>query len=218
MIVNKMQFLRAVQEKTVHIPPSEVNRLLEYYNEMIDEAMEEGLSEEEAVNRLGTWEEICAQIEEFRTSEPVLTEPIKEEPAKEPQNTIPDKKPKKRVSLPMWAVVLLILTSPVWGAIVLSLGIAVFAVVVALVVTGGALVISLFAVVLSLAVVGVVGIPAGVVLLATSGIAPFLLTLGGGLVCVGLAILGGLLLAPFAVFFVSTVKLVFRGIAGFFRT
>ena len=218
MIVNKMQFLRAVQEKTVHMPPSEVNRLLEYYNEMIDEAVEEGLSEEEAVDRLGTWEEICAQIEEFRTSEPQQTEPIKEEPAKEPQNPIPDKKPKKRISLPMWAVVLLILTSPVWGTIVLTLLIVLFAVIFSLVVIVGALVISLFAIVVALAAVGVVGIPAGVVLLATSGIAPFLLTLGGGLVCVGLAILGGLLLAPFAVFFVSTVKLVFRGIAGFFRT
>ncbi|MBR5222075.1 MAG: DUF1700 domain-containing protein, partial [Clostridia bacterium] len=108
--MNKMQFLRAVREKTVHMPPSEVNRLLEYYSEMIDEAMEEGLSEEEAVDRLGTWEEICAQIEEFRTSEPVLTEPINEDFTEEPQNPSPDKKPKKRISLPMWAVVLLILT------------------------------------------------------------------------------------------------------------
>ena len=94
MIVNKMQFLRAVREKTVHLPQSEVNRLLEYYNEMIDEAVEEGLSEEEAVDRLGTWEEICAQIEEFRTSEPHPIEAIKEELAKEPQNPIPEKKPK----------------------------------------------------------------------------------------------------------------------------
>ena len=217
MIVNKMQFLRAVREKTVHLPLSEVNRLLEYFNEMIDEAMEEGLSEEEAVDRLGTWEEICAQIEEFRTSEPQPTEPIKEEPAKEPQNPIPDNKPKKHVSLPMWAVVLLILTSPVWGAIVLSLGIAVFAVVVSLVVIGGALVISLFAVVLSLAVVGVVGIPAAFVLLVTSSIAPFLLTLGGGLVCVGLAILGTLLLLPFASFFVTCVKALYSWIIGLLR-
>lgn len=218
MTVNKMQFLQAVREQTAGMPSTEINRLLEYYSEMIDEAMEEGLSEEEAVDRLGTWEEICAQIEEFRTSEPQPAEPIKEEPAKEPQNPIPEKKPKKRISLPMWAVVLLILTSPVWGTVVLTLLIVLFAVIFSLVVIGGALVISLFAVVIALAAVGVVGIPAGVVLLATSGIAPFLLTLGGGLVCVGLAILGGLLLAPFAVFFVSTVKLVFRGIAGFFRT
>ena len=218
MTVNKMQFLQAVREQTAGMPLTEINRLLEYYSEMIDEAMEEGMSEEEATAHLGTWQNICAQIEEFRTSEPQPIEAIKEEPAKEPKNPIPDKKPKKHVSLPMWAVVLLILTSPIWGAIVLSLGIAVFAVVASLVVIVGALVISLFAIVVALAAVGVVGIPAGVVLLATSGIAPFLLTLGGGLVCVGLAILGGLLLAPFAVFFVSTVKLVFRGIAGFFRT
>ena len=217
MIVNKMQFLRAVREKTVHMPPSEVNRLLEYYNEMIDEAVEEGLSEEEAVDRLGTWEEICAQIEEFRTSEPQPIEAIKEEPAKEPKNPIPEKKPKKRISLPMWAVVLLILTSPVWGAIVLSLGIAVFAVVASLVVIGGALVVSLFAVVLSLAVVGVVGIPAAFVLLVTSSIAPFLLTLGGGLVCAGLAILGTLLLLPFASFFVTCVKALYSWIIGLLR-
>lgn len=218
MTVNKIQFLQSVREQTAGMPSTEINRLLEYYSEMIDEAMEEGMSEEEATAHLGTWEEICAQIEEFRTSEPVPTEPIKEEPVNEPQNPIPEKKPKKRISLPMWAVVLLILTSPVWGTVVLTLLIVLFAVIFSLVVIGGALVISLFAIVVALAAVGVVGIPAGVVLLATSGIAPFLLTLGGGLVCVGLAILGGLLLAPFAVFFVSTVKLVFRGIAGFFRT
>lgn len=217
MIVNKMQFLRAVREKTVHLPPSEVNHLLEYYNEMIDEAMEEGMSEEEATAHLGTWEEICAQIEEFRTSEPQPTEPIKEEPAKEPKNPIPEKKPKKRISLPMWAVVLLILTSPIWGAIVLSLGITVFAVVASLVVIGGALVISLFAVVLSLAVVGVVGIPAAFVLLVTSSLAPFLLTLGGGLVCAGLAILGTLLLLPFASFFVTCVKALYSWIIGLLR-
>lgn len=206
MIVNKMQFLRAVREKTVHLPLSEVNRLLEYFNEMIDEAMEEGLSEEEAVDRLGTWEEICAQIVEFLTSEPQPIEAIKEEPAKEPENPIPEKKPKKRLSLPMWAIVLLILTSPVWGAIVLALGIAAFAVIVSLVVTGGALVISLFAVVLSLAVVGVVGIPAAVVLFFTGSIATGLLSLGGGLVCGGFAILGWFMCIAFAKFVAVCVK------------
>lgn len=221
MIVNKMQFLHAVREKTSDLPLHETNRLLEYYNEMIDEAMEDGLDEEEAVARLGSWEDICAQIEDFCPAQSIA-EPVAElssdnEPTAKEDAQMPEKKPGKRISLPTWAVVLLILTSPVWGAVVLSLGIAVFAVIASLVVTGGALVISLFAVVLCLAVVGVVGIPAAFVLLATSGIAPFLLTLGGGFVCAGLAILGGLLLAPFAVFFVSFVKWLFRCISGFFR-
>ena len=217
MTVNKMQFFQSVREQTVGMPSTEINRLLEYYSEMIDEAMEEGMSEEEATAHLGTWEEICAQIEEFRTSEPQPTETIKEEPAKEPKNPIPPKKPKKRISLPVWAVVMLILTSPVWGAIVLSLGITVFVVVASLVVTGGALVVSLFAVVLCLAAVGIVGIPAAFVLLVTSSVAPFLLTLGGGLFCTGLAILGTLLLLPFASFFVTCVKALFSWIFGFFR-
>lgn len=217
MTVNKMEFLKAVREKAIHLPLSEVNRLLEYYNEMIDEAVEEGVSEEEAVARLGTWEEICSQIEDFRTSEPLPAEPIKEEPATEQQIPTPDEKPKKRVSLPMWAVVLLILTSPVWGAIVLSLGITAFAVILSLVVTGGALVISLFAVVIALAAVGVVGIPAAFVLLSTSNIAPFLLTLGGGLVCVGLAIIGAMIVIPFTSFFITCIKALFAWIFGIFR-
>lgn len=226
--MNKQQFLAAVRLNAATVPPEELAALLDYYTEMIDEAMDEGCTEEEAVARLGSWDEIREQILTFR-AETSAAEPI---PAamQQPQptfdtahseaNTTAPETPKKRnrISLPTWAVVLLILTSPVWGTVVLSLLIVLFAVIFSLVVIGGALVLSLFAIVVALAAVGVVGIPAGVVLLATSGIAPFLLTLGGGLVCVGLAILGGLLLAPFGVFFVSSVKLVFRGIAGFFRT
>ena len=215
--MNKDQFLAAVRQEAVSVPQHELEKMLEYYEEMIDEATEEGLCEEEAIARLGTWDEICEQIGAFRIgSPPVSSSPQCQTPPK--QASEPKSAARRRVNLPVWAVVLLILTSPVWGTVVLTLLIVLFAVVFSLVVIGGALVISLFAIVIALAAVGVVGIPAGVVLLATSGIAPFLLTLGGGLICVGLAILGGLLLAPFAVFFISTVKLVFRGIAGFFRT
>ena len=217
MTVNKMQFLQSVREQTAGMPLTEINRLLEYYSEMIDEAIEEGMSEEEATAHLGTWEEICAQIEEFRTSEPQPIEAIKEEPAKELKNPIPETKPKKRISLPMWAVVLLILTSPVWGAIVLALGIAAFAVIVSLVVIGGALVISLFAVALCLVVVGIVGIPASFVLLVTSSTAPFLLTIGMSLFCVGTAILGGLLSIAFYRFFSASVSFLYASIRGCFR-
>ena len=210
--MKKIEFLRALGEALLFLPQQELDERLDFYSEMIDEAMEEGMSEEEATAHLGTWEEICAQIDEFRTSEPQPIEAIKEEPAKEPKNPIPEKKPKKRISLPMWAVVLLILTSPVWGAIVLSLGIAVFAVIVALVVTGGALVIFLFAVVIALAAVGVVGIPAAVVLFFTGSIATGLLSLGGGLVCGGFAILGWFMCIAFAKFVAVCFKGLFGGI------
>ncbi|MBR5870885.1 MAG: DUF1700 domain-containing protein, partial [Clostridia bacterium] len=131
--MNKLQFLKAVREKTSDLPLHETNHLLEYYAEMIEEAIEEGASEEEAVARLGSWEEICTQIDDFLTSQPIAECPAVKEQTKKEEPINPQKMPRKRISLPMLAVVLLILTSPVWGAVVLSLGIAVFAVVVSLV-------------------------------------------------------------------------------------
>ena len=230
--MNKQQFLAAVRLNAVSVPPEELSALLDYYAEMIDEAIEEGCSEEEAVARLGNWEEIREQIQTFRADAPPVSSPIPEpigtteqisqtgqtEPKSDTDDTASAGiKKRKNISLPTWAVVLLILTSPVWGTVVLTLLIVLFAVVFSLVVIGAALVVSLFAVAIVLAVVGFVGIPAAFVLLATSGIAPFLLTLGGGLVCVGLAVLGGLLLFPFVSVFVSFVKWLFSWIVGWFR-
>ncbi len=228
MTVNKVQFLAAVRLNAANVPPDELEKMLDYYTEMIDEAIDEGCSEEEAVARLGSWDEIREQIHTFRCEDVTASEPIiMETPTEQTENSEkvtpapagePVKKKKRnRISLPTWAVVLLILTSPVWGTVVLTLLIVLFAVVFSLVVVGGALVISLFAVVVSLGAVGVVGIPAAFILLATSGIAPFLLTLGGGLVCAGLAILGWFVCGGFLTLFVASVKYLYRGIAGFFH-
>ena len=224
--MNKQQFLAAVRLNAVSVPPEELTALLDYYTEMIDEAMDEGCSEEEAVARLGSWDEIREQIHTFR-AEPNPVPIIQPQPSfhnaqPETNTAAPASEPAKvkrwkNISLPTWAVVLLILTSPVWGTVVLTLLIVLFAVIFSLVVIGGALVISLFAIVVALAVVGVVGIPAAFVLLVTSSIAPFLLTLGGGLVCAGLAILGTLLLLPFASFFVTCVKALYSWIIGLLR-
>ena len=111
--MNKLQFLKAVREKTSDLPLHETNHLLEYYAEMIEEAIEEGASEEEAVARLGSWKDICAQIDDFRTSEPISERPVSDDVHGKDEAPMPEKKQKKRISLPMWAVVLLIFTSPI---------------------------------------------------------------------------------------------------------
>ena len=216
--MNKVQFLSAVRERTADLSQNEGSRLLEYYAEMIDEAVEEGASEEEAVARLGSWEDICAQIADFRIVEPITEHPASGDANQTQETPKPEKKPGKRISLPTWAVVLLILTSPVWGVVVLSLGIAVLAVIASLVVIGGAVVFSLFAVVLCLAAVGIVGIPASFVLLVTSSAAPFLLTIGMSLFCVGCAILGWFLSIAFFRFFAASVRFLYGGIRGCFHT
>lgn len=52
--MNKIDFIEILaDELTYKVKPSEIHRLINYYEEMIDDYMEEGLSEEEAVERLG---------------------------------------------------------------------------------------------------------------------------------------------------------------------
>ena len=115
-MMNKQQFLAAVRLNAASVPPEELAALLDYYTEMIDEAMDEGCSEEEAVARLGSWDEIREQIHTFR-AEPSAV-PINQSEAtfhtahSEPNTTAPETpKKRNRISLPTWAVVLLILTS-----------------------------------------------------------------------------------------------------------
>lgn len=60
--MNKEQFLQAVRRRLAGLPDKDVEGALAYYREMIEDRMEDGLSEEEAVAALGSAEDIAAQI------------------------------------------------------------------------------------------------------------------------------------------------------------
>lgn len=60
--MNKQQFLAAVRNKLAGVAQSDVERFLEYCGEMIDDRMEDGLTEEQAVEALGTVNEVAAQF------------------------------------------------------------------------------------------------------------------------------------------------------------
>ena len=57
--MNKKEFLRVLSRSLRGMPRAERAQSLEYYGEMIQDRMEEGLSEEEAVARLGSADEIA---------------------------------------------------------------------------------------------------------------------------------------------------------------
>lgn len=97
----KKEFLARLRKGLSGLPWEELEERLRFYSEMIEDRMEEGLSEEEAVAAVGAVEEITAQI----TAE-----------------VMPNKQARKRKA---WEIVLLVLGSPIW----LSLLIAVFAVI-----------------------------------------------------------------------------------------
>lgn len=137
-----------------------------FYSEMLDDQMEEGLSEEEAVAAVGPVDEIVRQII-----------------ADTPLAKLAKERMRPRRQLKAWEIVLLVLGSPLW----LSLGLAAIAVIFAFYVVLWSVSVSLWAVFASLAVCAVGGLPAFAVLIARSGAAA-LAILAAGMVCAGLAI------------------------------
>lgn len=106
----KFDFLECLRNKLSGMPEEDINRFVDYYCEMIDDRIEDGMSEEEAVADIGSVDDIVAEI--LRTTP--LAKLVKEKV-----------KPKRK--LRGWEIVLLCVGSPLW----LSLGLAALCVVLA---------------------------------------------------------------------------------------
>ena len=141
--MNKQEFLSALQQELSGIPQNDKEERLNFYSEIIDDRIEDGLTEDQAISELGTIQDIVMQT----MSEISLTKLVKE-------------KIKPTRTLRAWEIVLLVLGSPIW----LSLVIALCAVVISLYAVIWSLIVSLWAIELSLAVCSVCGIFASVVL------------------------------------------------------
>ena len=164
--MNKQEFLAQLREGLSGLPQEDMEERLMFYSELLDDQMEEGLTEEEAVAAAGPVEEIVRQT----ISDTPLTKIVKERI-----------RPKRR--LHVGEIVLLALGSPIW----LSLGIAAIAVFFALYVVLWSAIVSLWAGFVSLGAGAVGGAVACAGSAAGSGAARLAL-LAIGLVCAGLAI------------------------------
>ena len=168
--MTKRDFLMKLEEGLRFLPPSERQERLTFYSEMIDDRMEEGLSEEEAVGAIGDLESILSQS---------APEAFPLTPA--PEAVCPPKSKPKTGPL---TLLLLILGATLW----LSLLLAGFAVVLSLVITLWSVVVSLYAVFASLIGCAVGLILGGAVFLfwgrGVSGIA----VIAVGLICAGLSV------------------------------
>ena len=60
--MNKQEFLTELKKALSPLSKADLEERLSFYSEMIDDRMEEGLSEEEAVAAIGSPDEIAAQI------------------------------------------------------------------------------------------------------------------------------------------------------------
>ncbi len=166
--MTKQEFLAELEAKLFGLPQDDIADRLTFYSEMIDDRMEEGLSEEDAVSGLGSVDEIVSQI----VAEVPLTKIVKE-------------KMKTKRALKAWEIVLLALGSPIW----ISLLIAAAAVIFAAYVVVWALIVVLWAIEVSAAACSLAGIFAAFVCFIRGDAAIGLAMLGAGAFLAGLSIL-----------------------------
>lgn len=163
--MTKKQFLSELKRKLSGLPRADIEERLAFYGEMIDDRMDDGRSEAEAVADVGYVGVIAAQIR-------------METPSGGKKENGKSKK------LGAWAIVLLILGSPIW----LSLAVAALAVLIALYAVIWSVAVSLWSVFAAFVGCGIGGVVSGVIFIFTENVIPGVAMIGAGLVSLGLAI------------------------------
>ncbi len=166
--MNKSEFLDKLRAKLKGLASEDISLSADYYGEMIDDRIEEGLNEEDAVAALGSLDEIVKQI-------------LRETPL----HKIVKEKVKSRHRLRAWEVVLISAGSPLWVPILIAFS----AVVLTVYISTWAIVISCYAVTFTLAVSSIAILLGGCAAFVLYGVGEGLFLLGAALVIAALAIL-----------------------------
>lgn len=166
--MTKMQFLMSLHDQLLGLPKEDVEQRLNFYSEMIEDRMEEGMTEAEAVAAIGSPEEIVSQIIADTPLVKIAKERIK---------------PKRR--LKSGEIVLLALGSPLWLSLLLAAG----AVILAVYASTWSVIFSLWAAFGALVAGAAVGLVAGIALACIRSVPSGMVMLAAGMVCVGLSIL-----------------------------
>lgn len=164
----KTEFLEQLRAGLAGLPQEDIDGRVAFYSEMIDDRMEEGLSEEEAVAGAGKISDI-------------VTETLNDIPLKK---IVKENMAIKR-SRSGWEIVLLILGFPLWFPLL----IAAVAILFSLYMVLWSLVISLWAIEVSLWACALAGIVIAVFCGIKGKLLPCLAMLGIGLFAAGLSIL-----------------------------
>ena len=165
--MNKQEFLSQLRKGLCGLPQADIQERLTFYDEMIADRMEEGLSEDEAVAAIGSVDEIITQTL-----------------ADIPLAKIAKEKIKSKRRLKAWEIILLVLGSPIW----LSLGIAAVAVILSVYVVLWSVIIALWSVFASLVGCSVGGVASSVILAINGNGLTGIAVIGAGFVCAGLSI------------------------------
>lgn len=170
--MTKSEFLSSLRENLHGLSEEDIKKSLDYYSEMIDDRIEDGMTEEEAVVDVGTPDE-CANA--------ILMDM--------PLSKVVKAKIKKERSVKWWEILLIVLGAPLWFPLLM----AVLSVVFAVVVTLFSVVVVFAACVIVLVVCGLFFVAVGIWELFRAMLASGLFGIGIGLAAIGCGILATLL-------------------------
>ena len=166
--MTKHEFLEELERLLKGLPRCDIDSSLEYYDEMIDDKIDEGLSEEESIKAIGTPREIADGI----LRETPIVKLVKEKVM-----------PKRQLT--GLEVVLIVLGFPLWFPLIITA----FAVVLSVIISLWAVVISLWTVPVCLGASAVAVFAATVINLIACRFGAVLFLLGAGLFLAGAALL-----------------------------
>lgn len=192
--MNRQDFLTRLAAALASLPDGEVHKILVYYDEMISDRMEDGMTEREAVESFGSVSALAQRI--------LAETPLAQRVAAKAQT-------KNRGVL----ILLLAVTLPVWLPLLLAVGGALLGVLGTLF----GLSVALVAIFVSFAVASVTCLITGIVRFATLGVASGLFAIGAGLILAALTVFGWFLMAGGVCAIRKLARALYRRIALLFR-
>jgi uncharacterized membrane protein len=163
--MTKQEFLTNLQLSISVLPKEDVVKYIEYYSEMIDDRIEEGVLEEDAVNAIGSYNIIAEQI----LKDNGIVSPIKE------NNKNGD----------ALKTTLIAVGSPIWVALM----VVALAVAITVIVSAYAVLISLWACAVAFSISAVCGVIVGIITMVAHDFYLGITLLGADIALSGVAIL-----------------------------
>lgn len=163
--MNKNEFLKKLAEELHGIPKSDIDKTLDYYSEIIDDAVEEGEDERTVIERLGSVGEIAEKIIDDMPLARLVKENI------------------KRRKWDKAMIVLIIVGSPIWFSLLISA----LSVIASVYLSLWAMIIALWSVFAALAVSGPVCLVGAATLIAVKPLKAMYM-LGTAFMCMGIAV------------------------------
>ena len=166
--MNKNEYLDSIKSKLQGLPEKDIQSAIEYYEEAIEDRVEDGLTEEQAINAVGTPDEIAEKI--------LLDSSI-------PKLITAKAKPKR--TLKGWEIALIIIGSPLWLTVALCLLVVFLWVIIFIF----CMILTVIAVVLALILGALGGVAGGIAQLFNGYGMNALITIGVSMVILGIGLL-----------------------------